>query len=56
MPEIVLKAFFEPASVAVIGASTDPAQLWQFEMPLAEYADLNRLYQVLGLARQSASP
>jgi acetyl coenzyme A synthetase (ADP forming)-like protein len=27
MPEIVLKAFFEPASVAVIGASTDPAKL-----------------------------
>jgi BioD-like phosphotransacetylase family protein len=33
-----------------------PAKLRQFEMMLAEYVDLNRLYQVLGLARRSASP
>jgi BioD-like phosphotransacetylase family protein len=33
-----------------------PAKLRQFEMLLAEYVDLNRLYQVLGLARRSASP
>jgi BioD-like phosphotransacetylase family protein len=33
-----------------------PAKLRQFEMLLAEYVELNRLYQALGLAGRSASP